>query len=470
MKTYKILVVNCVFLFMCFGQVSAQSYQNYSEDFCIIFDFITSGSGGGCVYVDLVNDVLTVRFSGGFTPTTLKTGKIKYLSTSPQLPDMTMGNLNQGNYIVSIEDGWLKISGSDVINGFGITLTKNVPPPVPLDLTGWLLSPNGGEVFNVGDEIPIVVNTALLNSAITVQLYKGNELVKSLGIAGTEGRIISTSDITGFSSDYKVKISSPGGDLYDWSNDTFTINDYSDWLTSPNGGESFIRGESIPVSINPTLYDPGTNLAVEVYGANGVFKFYGPEVGGITGRVINTTSPSFTIGTAHKIKVYDANDPTKFDWSDGTFTVTLESADLINPVDGESYHRGDICSFNWSIVGDYSSYDLILKHNGVEQLKILENAVSGTSTQWIVPNNLALDDQYTIQLHVDYPGGRVVDVISGVFSIVTHPLSDWLISPAGGEQFNIGEDIPVLIDEGLLRSEALVLRFTKELNLSLGLL
>ena len=132
-------------------------------------------------------------------------------------------------------------------------------------------------------------------------------------------------------------------------------------------------GETIPISINTSLYNPNSNLAIEVYGANGAFKFYGPEVGGATGRTINTSSPSFASGTEHLVKIYDINDPSKFDWSDNTFSVLRESAQFIYPSGGESLQLSNSYQIDWNIIGNYSSYDLILQYQGVELFKILRD-------------------------------------------------------------------------------------------------
>ena len=55
----------------------------------------------------------------------------------------------------------------------------------------------------------------------------------------------------------------------------------TNWITSPNGGESFTPGASIPVSINGTLYTPPT-VVVELYkGATRVWESSTTTVGGV---------------------------------------------------------------------------------------------------------------------------------------------------------------------------------------------
>ncbi|MEM6526255.1 MAG: hypothetical protein AAF693_20845, partial [Bacteroidota bacterium] len=469
MKTFTIFTF-CAFIFcLCVGKAGAQHYQNYSQDFCAISHFITSGNGGGCVYVDLVNDVLTIQFSGGFTPSTLRTGKIKYLNTSPLLPDMVIGNLNQGSYTVSLEDGWLKITGSGTITGFVVTMTKNVPantnpPPIPADLSNWLLSPNGGEVFHVGDDILVDVNTELINSTIRVYLYNGDVLVKDLGVGVSDGRIIATSDLSGSSNQYRIKISSPDGTHYDWSDSYFAIEDYSNWLLSPNGGESYVRGDTIFIDVDENVHDVGSNLAVEVYGANGVFKFYGPISLG-SNNFIDTYdgSNTFISGDQHLLKIFDMSDPTIEDWSNGTFSHQLESVQLISAIGGTVNQTSDH-ELSWEIQGTYEYYELNLVKSGEQDIKIIENGVSGNSFLWKIPDSVPPGTLYRLELNVYFSGGRLKSSLSNYFSVQPHPLRNWLLTPSAGQVFTVHDNIPIVVDTDLYNPGGMNIELYKQLR------
>lgn len=58
------------------------------------------GSGGGDVSVDITGDLLTVKFSAGFSANKLKSGFVASFTTSPGLPNMELGflSLNGGTY------------------------------------------------------------------------------------------------------------------------------------------------------------------------------------------------------------------------------------------------------------------------------------------------------------------------------------------------------------------------------------
>ncbi len=86
-------------------------YYNWSE-----FTEVDAG-GGGSVGVTTEGTILTISFSAGFTNSRLETGNVVLLDIP--LPDMTLGTLNVGGYVVRIVDQYLNISGStEEIGGF----------------------------------------------------------------------------------------------------------------------------------------------------------------------------------------------------------------------------------------------------------------------------------------------------------------------------------------------------------------
>ncbi|MEM8568183.1 MAG: DUF6443 domain-containing protein, partial [Bacteroidota bacterium] len=83
-------------------------------------------NGGGAVNLSIQNNQLSVSFSGTFQATALVTGHFKYINSSPQLPDLTLGSLDQGDYVISIVNGHLHIQGSAQITGFNTTFNVNL--------------------------------------------------------------------------------------------------------------------------------------------------------------------------------------------------------------------------------------------------------------------------------------------------------------------------------------------------------
>jgi len=97
-----------VLLLLAVCQLTVHGYTNYSQSWPYT-DFIYPVSGGGSnVNLTITNDVLTLTFSAGFNSTTMRVGNIKLLSTSPQLPNMELGNIT-ANYYAKISNGYLHI-------------------------------------------------------------------------------------------------------------------------------------------------------------------------------------------------------------------------------------------------------------------------------------------------------------------------------------------------------------------------
>lgn len=118
MKTTKLISI--AFLVALSSTLKGQSvyadfYANYFYQ-----DFSLSSTGGGSVTVEIVGDVLSIDFSGSFSSAPLRTGYVKLLTSSPQIPDMDLGYIGGGSsYFLSLRSGFMYITGdgSDV-SGF----------------------------------------------------------------------------------------------------------------------------------------------------------------------------------------------------------------------------------------------------------------------------------------------------------------------------------------------------------------
>ncbi|MEP1344487.1 DUF6443 domain-containing protein [Ekhidna sp.] len=107
----------------------SQGYEDHSitwshQDWIYYYSPV---SGGGSVRLDIVDNVLTVRFDASFQTAYVITTPFE-LNTTRQLPDMTLGQIN-GGYTIKIEDGKLRATGPQVaIGNFGNkTFTQELP-------------------------------------------------------------------------------------------------------------------------------------------------------------------------------------------------------------------------------------------------------------------------------------------------------------------------------------------------------
>jgi RHS repeat-associated protein len=198
------------------------------------------------------------------------------------------------------------------------------------NLSNWLTSPNGGENFTVGSTISIQINAGIYtppgNPAIVIELYKGATMVVGgVSYGGMTNRTFSTSGlVTG--TDYRFRIyngSVPAEE--DWSNSYFSITpapppNLSSWLTSPNGGENFTIGSTIPIQINAGIYVPAGNPAIVIE----LYKGTTMVVGGVSyGGMANRTfsMAGLETGSDYRFRIYNGSVPTEEDWSNGYFSV-----------------------------------------------------------------------------------------------------------------------------------------------------
>jgi len=126
--------------------------------------------------------------------------------------------------------------------------------------------------------------------------------------------------------------------------------DLTNWIISPNGGESFAPGATISVSINGSLYNAGgCAIAVELY--KGTTRVWGPNHGGVTGRTISTTGLS--AGTDYRVRIYNACNTIEEDWSNNYFSISADIGNwIISPNGGESFASGTEISVALSAYGN----------------------------------------------------------------------------------------------------------------------
>ncbi|WP_461630249.1 DUF6443 domain-containing protein [Labilibaculum euxinus] len=140
MKSYKLkldmkkyIIGLFVFFMMTLNIQAATTYQDYSLYLNWSEIVQTPLGGGGGVNINIANDVLTVRFSAGFSSSRLKGGNIAYINSTPRLPDLDLGIIGDHGYVALIRSGYLVIAGPPLaISTVSLNYTKvfsTTPPP-----------------------------------------------------------------------------------------------------------------------------------------------------------------------------------------------------------------------------------------------------------------------------------------------------------------------------------------------------
>lgn len=114
------------------------AYPNYSQSL-LLSDFVNTGSGGGSGNVSITNNILTVSFSGSWSPKKMKLGVLKQLNVSPSLPDIDLGPLktSAGTPIglsLKIENNALVAYSSFFMNGVSCLLQTNLASSASINI------------------------------------------------------------------------------------------------------------------------------------------------------------------------------------------------------------------------------------------------------------------------------------------------------------------------------------------------
>jgi RHS repeat-associated protein len=321
-----------------------------------------------------------------------------------------------------------------------------------INLASWLQSPNGGESFVVGSTINLSINSGVYNpSAVTVELYKGYTKVFGPATAGISGRTISTTGLAA-GSDYRVRIyDASNAALEDWSNSYFTVVSLSNWVTTPNGGESYPIGKTIDVSIS-SVYSPAS-VGMELY--KGATKVYGPTTGGITGRTIPTTG--LTAGTDYKVRIYNVSDPTQEDWSNANFSIVSLAGWLQSPNGDDFFTVGS--TINLTINGSLYSPATTVVELFKGATKVWGPSYAGVTNRTIPTTGLTAGADYRVHIY-DASTPTLEDWSDNYFTLGTS-LSGWLSAPNGGGVYPIGSPISLTINNGLYNPSAVTVELYK---------
>ena len=120
-----------------FVATSTNDGYNYSGVLNWYYTVFTDqvSSGGGAVNASINNGLLSINFSGGFSPTYLKSGPIVYLDN--RIPDANFGNItctpSSNHYNLYIQNGYLCIGINNYpigVTGFSGTYTLNIDPSI----------------------------------------------------------------------------------------------------------------------------------------------------------------------------------------------------------------------------------------------------------------------------------------------------------------------------------------------------
>jgi hypothetical protein len=301
-----------------------------------------------------------------------------------------------------------------------------------------VLSPNGGEVFKAGEKVTVKWETVnMIDARINVMLLNGGTVIdEHTDIVGYNQTIFKLPNTLG--NKYSFKINTKNYGNISAVSDYFAIinttaNTPSIKILSPNGGETFVQGQSNKISwtggknkVQVGLVDSSfTNNNKE--GGNGILGWIelngkinsnitwdGKSVKDLMGNFLSIVSPGkYKILTVSENSIgnycsgsvvsgtFGTIGPCNFDLSDSYFIITDKNTTnfikLISPISGSTFKPGDIIDVTWdSKLPDLGGYaggwkiKLIIKQN---------DSITGE----IITNN---DEKETITIPFNTPPGK----------------------------------------------------------------
>ncbi len=287
------------------------------------------------------------------------------------------------------------------------------------DLT--VTSPNGGESWQASSVEPITwASTAI--SKVKIEFTTDNGLTWTTIVDSTASSgLYQWNPIPIISStSCKVRISEvPASSLSDVSNATFTINPIKALqITSPNGGEVWTGGKAdtikwtssgvAKVSLFYTYDGIPDNISV-----NG----WAPIVAGIANSGFYVWSASQG-STGYRIRIFDYDNSSPVDESDGTFIVLPQPAykiHVLKPNGGENIMSGQTDVIQWAST-NIPFVDLELTTDGGANWSSIAKNLSSTGFySWSVPAGLT-SDMCRVRVK-DTPTGLFSDVSDTLFAI-----------------------------------------------------
>ena len=167
-------------------------------------------------------------------------------------------------------------------------------------------------------------------------------------------------------------------------------------VTSPNGGESWIRGTTHTITWTSSG-SPGANVKIELLKGGSVVKTISSSTAndGSYSWVIPTTQ---TTGSDYKIKITSTS-TTVTDSSNNNFAITAVTLTVTSPNGGESWIRGTTHTITWTSSGSPgANVKIELLKCGSVVKTISSSTANDGSYSWAIPSTQTKGTDYIIRI------------------------------------------------------------------------
>jgi len=245
-------------------------------------------------------------------------------------------------------------------------------------------------------------------------------------------------------SGYRIKVTSLGGQgLYDYS-ETFRIVDQDALhLTSPNGGEYWLRGSNHNIEWVSTLTEP-KQVKIDLYKA-GVFQSTITSSTDNDGTFTWTIPNTIPTGSDYRVRIALTSPTTVFDFTDTTFRIGAPQIAVLWPPGGAVFTPGTFQTIQWQssdILAPSPHVRIELYRDGAFDSLITSSTADNGAFRWLIPPSLPPGPHLRIRI-ASLADPSIVGFSEDGFSVVSLPAIQ-LTSPNGSERWLRGSQHVIL--------------------------
>lgn len=263
-------------------------------------------------------------------------------------------------------------------------------------------APNGGEKWVRGTFNTIKwTSTGSPGANVKIELMKAGVLNKVISSSTANDGVYGAWNISStqtLGTDYKIRITSTSNSaITDGSNSNFAITAGALTVTTPNGGQKWVRGTVHTITWT-SVGSPGAYVKIELL------------KGGVLNRVISsstandgtyswTISSTQTLGTDYKIRITSTSIVSITDSSNSNFAITAGALTVTTPNGGQTWARGSVHTITWTSIGSPGAYVKIeLLKGGVLNKVISWSTANDGSYSWTISSTQTVGTNYKIRI------------------------------------------------------------------------
>ena len=299
-----------------------------------------------------------------------------------------------------------------------------------------LQTPNGGESFTMGTEMPIrwTRTNAPGNVNILLDRNYSSGAWETLATTSVDSFVWTTSGTASAACRIKVELASATS-VSDISYSSFSLVQRNIRITTPNGGETLYIGTSNTITITRTNASGNATLQMDRNYPSGVWETLTSNLT-VNDYNWNVLGP---ISSSARFRVFLTSDTAVGDTSDANCAVINPIITLDSPNGGEQWLIGSTHVISWTRNHVNGAVSILLDRNYPSGTwETITNSEMTSSYTWIVSGPAATNARIRILQNTN---ADVCDTSVASFSVVIPTLS--IVAPNGGETYIIGRSMTI---------------------------